>query len=175
MIFFWLQKILKLRNSVRKLQYYQADHSQNFDLHFESTTESTESEELRKKLDDSDEIQSSLNGESSRWSIGQNSLKSKGSMNFELEATNQGNDPKHVESIEEDVEIQAPIELITQIQSIHQNVKFACNQCDYQATTQRHLTTHIQSQHEGVKYACNQCDYHGSKDALRMHLKIKHI
>ena len=65
--------------------------------------------------------------------------------------------------------------LTTHIQSQHEGVKFACNQCDYQATTQRHLTTHIQSQHKGVKYACNQCDYHGSKDALRMHLKIKHV
>ena len=52
--------------------------------------------------------------------------------------------------------------------------KYTCNHCDYQAGNQSHLTTHIQSQHEGVKYACNQCDYHGSKDALRMHLKIKH-
>jgi len=59
--------------------------------------------------------------------------------------------------------------------SQHEGVKYACNQCDYQATTQSNLTRHIQYKHEGVKYACNQCDYQGSKEALRHHLKIKHL
>ena len=31
-----------------------------------------------------------------------------------------------------------------------------------------------ESIHEGVKYACNQCDYQGSKEALRCHLKTRH-
>ena len=65
--------------------------------------------------------------------------------------------------------------LTTHIQSKHEGVKYACYQCDQQFTAQGSLKIHIQSKHEGVKYACNQCDYHGSKDALRMHLKIKHI
>ena len=34
----------------------------------------------------------------------------------------------------------------------HVGVKYACNQCDYQATTQGYLTTHIQNKHEGLKY-----------------------
>ena len=37
----------------------------------------------------------------------------------------------------------------------HEDRKYACNQCDYQATRQDHLKTHIQNKHEGVKYACN--------------------
>ena len=41
---------------------------------------------------------------------------------------------------------------------MHKGLKYACNQCDYQATRQYHLTRHIQSIHEGVRYACNQCD-----------------
>ena len=39
------------------------------------------------------------------------------------------------------------------IQSKHEGVKYACNQCDHQATRQSNLTQHIQSVHEGVKYA----------------------
>ena len=39
------------------------------------------------------------------------------------------------------------------IRSVHEGVKYACNQCDYQASYQNYLTTHhIQSKHEGVKY-----------------------
>jgi len=34
--------------------------------------------------------------------------------------------------------------------SKHGEVKYACNQCDYQATRSDHLTAHIQSIHEGV-------------------------
>ena len=154
---------------VGKLQYYQADHSQNYELQFESTTESIESAELKEKFDDSDEIQSSFKGESS--------IKSKGSMNFELEATNQGNHPKHVESIQEDVEIQATttMELTSQIQSKHPDVKYACNQCDYKAKQQSNLKTHIESKHNGVKYACNQCDYQATKQGnLKAHIQSKH-
>ena len=44
------------------------------------------------------------------------------------------------------------------IQSIHEGVKYDCKQCDKQYGVQSHLTKHIQSVHEGVKYACNQCD-----------------
>ena len=49
------------------------------------------------------------------------------------------------------------------IQTKHEGVKYACNQCDQQFTQQSSLTTHIQSQHEGVKYACNQCDYQATE------------
>ena len=72
------------------------------------------------------------------------------------------------------------------IQSKHEGVNYFCNQCDQQFTIQGSVTSHIRSVHYGVRYAyiklhedvkypCNQCDYHGSKDALRMHLKLKHI
>ena len=64
--------------------------------------------------------------------------------------------------------------LLQHIQSKHEGVKYACNQCDKQFTLQSSLTTHIQSKHKGVKYTCNQCDYQGSKDALRHHIKARH-
>ena len=51
----------------------------------------------------------------------------------------------------------------------------ACNQCDYRATQKGNLTMHIKSKHKDVKFACNLCDFQGSKEAIRYHLKIKHI
>ena len=54
-------------------------------------------------------------------------------------------------------------------------MKYACNQCDQQATTQGNLTKHIQSKHEGVKYACNQCNYEATQQQhLKTHIKSKH-
>ena len=61
------------------------------------------------------------------------------------------------------------------IQSRHKAVKYACNQCDYQAIVHRNLTSHIQSRHKGVKYACNQCDCQfTSQDSLTKHIQSKH-
>ena len=65
--------------------------------------------------------------------------------------------------------------LNTHIQGKHKGVKYACDQCDYQASNQFSLRNHIQSKHENLKYPCNQCDYQGSKDALRFHLRTKHF
>ena len=39
----------------------------------------------------------------------------------------------------------------------HEGVKYACNQCNFQAILQGNLTKHLQSKHKGVKYACDQC------------------
>ena len=49
------------------------------------------------------------------------------------------------------------------IQSKHQGVKYACNQCGKQFTFQSAQRNHIRSQHQGIKYACNQCDYKASE------------
>ena len=58
---------------------------------------------------------------------------------------------------------------------MHEGVKYACDQCDYQATQQGHLTIHIQSKHEGIKYACNWCEQQFSKTSnLKTHIKKKH-
>ena len=61
------------------------------------------------------------------------------------------------------------------IRSVHEGVKYACHQCDYQATQQGSLTIHIQSLHEGVKYACNQCEYQATQHGhLTRHIQSKH-
>ena len=36
--------------------------------------------------------------------------------------------------------------------------KHRCNQCDYQASNNGHLTMHIKAIHEGVKFDCKHCD-----------------
>ena len=65
--------------------------------------------------------------------------------------------------------------LTAHIQSKHDGVKYACDQCDYQATTQSHLTRHIRSMHEGLKYACDQCDYQATQQGhLKLHIQVKH-
>ena len=61
------------------------------------------------------------------------------------------------------------------IQSQHEGIKYACDQCDYQATTQGNLRVHIQSKHEGIKYACDQCDQQFTKQrSLNTHIQSKH-
>ena len=60
-------------------------------------------------------------------------------------------------------------------QSVHQGVKYACDQCEHQYKQQAHLTQHIQSKHEGVKYACDQCDYQFARQSnLTVHIQSKH-
>ena len=55
-------------------------------------------------------------------------------------------------------------------------VKYACNQCEYQATTKSNLTIHTQSIHQGVKYPCNQCDQQFTAQSnLTIHIKRKHL
>ena len=65
--------------------------------------------------------------------------------------------------------------LTSHIKSIHKGVKYACNQCDQQFTQKSNLTTHIKSKHEGVKYACNQCDQQFTlQSSLSKHIKSIH-
>ena len=50
-------------------------------------------------------------------------------------------------------------DLIQHKKSVHEGVKYDCDQCDHKATCQAHLIQHQKSVHEGVKYNCFQCDY----------------
>ena len=61
------------------------------------------------------------------------------------------------------------------MKSKHKGVKYACDQCDYQAPHKVNLKIHIISKHEGVKYYCNQCDFQFTQQvSLKRHLKSKH-
>ena len=47
----------------------------------------------------------------------------------------------------------------TQKMSVHEGIKYHCDQCDYKATLKSNLKKHNMSIHEGIKYQCDQCDY----------------
>ena len=59
--------------------------------------------------------------------------------------------------------------------SVHEGVKYACNHCDFEGTTQTGLKIHNESKHEGVKYTCDQCDYQATtRNNLTLHIQSKH-
>ena len=61
------------------------------------------------------------------------------------------------------------------IQSIHENVKYQCPQCDYKATLKSSLTKHIKSIHERVEYNWPQCNYKSNdKTTIRRHIQSIH-
>ena len=61
------------------------------------------------------------------------------------------------------------------LRSIHQGIKYPCDQCDYKATQKGDLLTHLKSIHEGVKYPCDQCDYKATQKChLLTHSNSKH-
>ena len=65
--------------------------------------------------------------------------------------------------------------LVRHIRSKHEGVRYPCNQCEYQATTQGSLKTHKESIHEGVKYSCNKCEFHATqKGDLKRHREAIH-
>ena len=55
-------------------------------------------------------------------------------------------------------------------------MKYACDQCDYQASQQGNLTKHIKIKHdEHIMYDCNQCDKHyADQKHLRRHIQSVH-
>ena len=56
------------------------------------------------------------------------------------------------------------------IDSVHGNVRYACEQCNYKATQTHSLKRHIVTVHEGVWHSCGQCDY---KTKWNNNLKIR--
>jgi len=63
--------------------------------------------------------------------------------------------------------------------------KYACDVCDYKATTSSNLSSHKRYKHENVmekkdryangKYSCDECDYKATqKGNLKVHQKLKH-
>ena len=48
--------------------------------------------------------------------------------------------------------------LKTHIKSVHEQIKYPCNLCEYKATVRGSLKRHVESVHEKVKYPCNLCE-----------------
>ena len=47
--------------------------------------------------------------------------------------------------------------LIIHHNALHANVKFQCDKCEYKATQKSSLKTHEDSIHTSIKFACDQC------------------
>ena len=44
-------------------------------------------------------------------------------------------------------------------EAIHQEIKYACDECDYLGSTKDNLRYQHQSNHQSRKYHCQVCDY----------------
>ena len=51
--------------------------------------------------------------------------------------------------------------------SVHENVKYPCNQCEYKATHRGNLKIHKMSVHENIKYLCNLCNQCNHPPAIK--------
>ena len=50
-----------------------------------------------------------------------------------------------------------------------------CPKCGTVFTRKDNMLTHYRSIHEGIKYPCNQCDYQATqKDSLKGHIQLSH-
>jgi C2H2-type zinc-finger domain/Zinc finger, C2H2 type len=59
--------------------------------------------------------------------------------------------------------------------SRHQGVRFACDMCEYRATTPKNLRTHKMAKHDKIRYPCKQCDYRATVLCdLKKHMLTKH-
>ena len=66
-------------------------------------------------------------------------------------------------------------QLTKHIQSKHEGVRYACDQCDFQGTAKASLKRHIHVKHEGVTIACDQCEYQATRQGhLIRHIQSKH-
>ena len=45
--------------------------------------------------------------------------------------------------------------ILLHINTVHEGVRYDCNQCDYRYTQQGKHTTHIKLVHNGLRYNCN--------------------
>ena len=59
--------------------------------------------------------------------------------------------------------------------NIIDNSELICNECGKQFSYKAGLHTHKKSIHEGLKYPCNQCNYIGTrKDSPKRHINNAH-
>ena len=61
------------------------------------------------------------------------------------------------------------------IESIHDGVKYPCDQCNMKFSGRSYLKKHQRSVHEGIRYACNQCEYEAKwQGNLKKHKRVMH-
>ena len=65
--------------------------------------------------------------------------------------------------------------LTNHIQSIHREVTYPCDECNYTTTEKGYLRNHIKSTHSKAQYPCDKCDYTSKhQDNLKTHKKSEH-
>ena len=65
--------------------------------------------------------------------------------------------------------------LMNHIDSVHEGIRYNCDQCQHQSTTKNNLWKHVKSVHSGVTYDCNMCEKKFSqKMGLKKHVQHKH-
>ena len=56
--------------------------------------------------------------------------------------------------------------------SVHEDLKYQCNDCDYQATIKSNLKNHIDAMHSNNILTCYQCDFKTKwRGAFNSHIK----
>ena len=59
--------------------------------------------------------------------------------------------------------------------SLHTDIKFKCNFCDFETSSKDSLTRHTQAKHEGRTFSCIFCDFKSTlKKGVRKHMKRIH-
>ena len=57
---------------------------------------------------------------------------------------------------------------------VHEDIKYSCGQCEKQYTKKTNLKRH-QTVHKDIKYSCDKCDYQANReDRLKDHIKTDH-
>ena len=64
---------------------------------------------------------------------------------------------------------------MTHNKSIHEGVKYPCDECNFKATQKGHLLTHKKSVYEGVKFPCDQCFYKATRKNHLLTHTISHL
>ena len=59
--------------------------------------------------------------------------------------------------------------------SVHEGIKYPCDQCNNQFTRKFHLKEHVKSVHKGVRYPCDQCTFKAARlRNLNRHISTVH-
>ena len=53
-------------------------------------------------------------------------------------------------------------EILRHTNSVHEGLKYICDQCEYKVIKQRNHKKHKQSVYEGVTCNCDQCEYNAT-------------
>ena len=72
--------------------------------------------------------------------------------------------------------VESPLYVTNHVKTVHEGLRYPCDQCDYQGNSMQSLRKHIQSSHEGIKYECEHCNKKLATPAcVRRHIRSVHL